>query len=99
MADTPETKFQMKVRSELKKIPGLWFYKASDRAASGIPDIIGCYQGRFFAWELKVPPNKLKRGSLQEHVVLQILESGGLAREVVPDTLASAIKELTCLPG
>lgn len=70
--------------------------KVSQRALRGIPDIIGCYQGKFFAWELKVPPNKLRPESLQFEIVRQINEAKGLAREVTPDTLDKAIEELLC---
>lgn len=39
----------------LKSIPQLWCFKASEKFYSGIPDIIGCYRGKFFAIELKRP--------------------------------------------
>lgn len=93
----PETKFQNQVVLRLKAIPNLWYTKVSQRSIRGVPDIIGCYNGRFFAWELKVPPNRLKKESLQYHIVQRIKETGGLAREVTPATLQESIEELLCL--
>lgn len=94
MADTPETKFKRKVLKTLRAIPGLWCVKTEQRTIAGIPDIIGCYQGRFFAFELKVPPNKVKTGSLQEHVLSHIERSGGLALEVTPSSFDEALELL-----
>ena len=50
-----ESQLQSKVLEELRKYG--WFYKASDRYQAGIPDIIGCIEGRFYAFELKIVGN------------------------------------------
>ena len=44
---------------------------------SGIPDIIGCYHGRFFALELKA--EKGKPSELQLYNIKKINEAGGIA--------------------
>lgn len=62
------------LRTEYKDI---WLYKAADRYTSGIPDILGCLNGRMFAIELKVLPNKVTH--LQEHVIANIRAAGGIA--------------------
>jgi hypothetical protein len=73
-----EAQFQSKLLSELRKVG--WFYKASDRYRAGVPDIIGCYQGRFIALELKVAPNVPT--PLQEYELKSIYREGGSAQVV-----------------
>ena len=60
----------------------------------GIPDIIMSVGGRFVAWELKVPPNKLKQDSLQYYVLKKIAESGGYAAEVTPNNLKEHLERI-----
>lgn len=60
MANTPETNFKNKVIKYLKD-KGIWHVKyfANMFTKSGIPDILGVLpNGKFFALELKVEPNK-----------------------------------------
>ena len=73
-----ESQLQSKLLKELKKVG--WFYKASDRFRAGIPDIIGCYQGRFVALELKVDPRKVT--PLQDYELKAIYREGGSAQIV-----------------
>jgi len=73
-----ESQLQTKILKELKKVG--WFYKASDRYRAGIPDIIGCYKGRFAALELKVLPNKIT--PLQDYELKAIYREGGHANVV-----------------
>ena len=54
-----------------------FFYKSCDRFTAGIPDILGCINGRFIAIELKISPNKPTR--LQKHIIDKIHASGGIA--------------------
>lgn len=60
-----------------REFPGIWFFKPHDLFTSGIPDIVGCKAGRFFAVELKFEKNKATR--LQRHVIEQIIKAGGAA--------------------
>jgi len=61
-----------------KEFPGIWLYHPADRFSSGIPDIIGCLDGRFFAIELKFGKGKPTR--LQLYVMDQIERAGGLSQ-------------------
>ena len=71
-----ETRLKEKVLAMLKKeFRDAWVYKTSDRWKSGIPDILVCKEGRFFAVELKVGNNKATR--LQLYVLKQIKRAGG----------------------
>lgn len=56
---------------------GAWAEKIHGGAmqSSGIPDIIGCFRGRFFALEVKVPGNKPT--DIQEHVMSEMRRTGG----------------------
>ena len=73
-----ETRLKEKVLAMLKKeFRGAWIYKTSDRWKSGIPDILVCKAGRFFAAELKVGNNKATR--LQLYILKQIKRAGGRA--------------------
>jgi hypothetical protein len=73
-----ESQLQTKLLKGLKKHG--WFYKASDRFRAGIPDVIGCYQGRFAALELKVAPRKVT--PLQHYELKAIYREGGHANVV-----------------
>jgi hypothetical protein len=96
----PETRFYLnKVKPALEKIPDLFSEKISQVSIRGFPDVLICYKGQFVVWELKVPPNKVKFGSLQWNKLRSISSAGGLAREVTPQNLDEAIKELKCLDG
>lgn len=48
-----EKKIQNAVSKYLDSVPELYYNKHSERYKKGVPDIIGCYRGHFFAIELK----------------------------------------------
>lgn len=72
-----ESKFQEKVITLLKRVFGkhIWFAKISDRYNKGIPDIVGCINGKFFAIELKATNGRPTK--LQEYTIDKIEEAGG----------------------
>ena len=72
-----EKTLQAKVMKYLRGIEGLWCYKVADRYSSGVPDILGCYNGQFFGIELKVGNNKPTK--LQSHTIEQINQCNGNA--------------------
>ena len=74
--DLSETRLKEKVLAMLKKeFPYAWVYKTADRWKAGIPDILACNEGRFFAAELKVGKNTATK--LQLYVLKQIKRAGG----------------------
>ena len=84
MSETPETKFKNKVRGCLRD-KKIWFVKyfANIFTQSGIPDILGILpNGRFFALELKVEPNKPT--PLQLYNIELINKSKGYAKVLYP---------------
>ena len=55
--------------------PHGFFWKCADRFTAGIPDIIGCYLGRFIAIEMKIDSGKPT--SLQIYNMKQIVKNTG----------------------
>ena len=94
MSDTPETKFK-KAAANLFKSYGrdLWWFKVlgGESQKAGVPDIVGCYKGKFFAPELKVAPNKPSEKQLYE---IEKIQSAGGASGVIWDI--DQLKEFMC---
>ena len=81
MAMTPEGKVKKKVVEQLKALGAYYFFPATGGyGKSGVPDIVGCYQGKFFGIECKA--GKGKTTALQEQQLSQIAAAGGVAAVV-----------------
>ena len=78
MATTPEGKVKAAVRKILTRL-GIYHFMPPGMGLgrSGIPDIIGCYQGRFIAIECKAGYGKAT--ALQMRELNAIAKAGGLA--------------------
>jgi Holliday junction resolvase len=75
---TPEAKVKKVVVQQLKNIGAYYFYPATGGfGRSGIPDIVGCYEGLFFGLECKAGKNKPT--ILQERNLSDIAAAGGFA--------------------
>ena len=75
---TPENKVKRKVTEVLKKYDAYYFFPAMGAfGRAGVPDIIGCYRGYFFAVECKA--GKGKPTALQEAEIEKIRKAGGKA--------------------
>lgn len=61
----------------LRSQPGGVWFKIHDLLTSGIPDVIGCYNGKFIAIEFKAPGKK--PNPLQQYTIDKINEFGGIA--------------------
>ena len=49
MAMTPEAKVKKKVVAQLKALNAYYFFPATGGyGKSGVPDVVGCYDGNFF---------------------------------------------------
>jgi Holliday junction resolvase len=78
MATTPEAKVKKVVAQQLREIKAYYFYPATGGyGKSGVPDIVGCYKGKFFGIECKAGKNKPT--ALQEKNLKDITESNGIA--------------------
>ena len=84
---TPEKKVKNAVVKILKEYKDLYYFYPvmGGYGASGIPDIVGCYYGRFFAIECKA--GKGKTTALQEKNIAQIREAGGRVMVVNEDNI------------
>lgn len=68
-----------KILKYCKETPGIWAVKihADGVQGVGIPDIVGCACGRFFACECKTAKGRTTK--LQRHTLELIEKAGGLA--------------------
>ncbi len=73
----PEANLTKRIRRFLDKQHGLWYYKVHGESMqqSGLPDIIGSWNGRFIAMEIKTEKGKLSQ--LQEYTLNEIQSRGG----------------------
>jgi Holliday junction resolvase len=78
MAQTPEGKVKADVRKLLVEY-GIYYFSpaANGFGRAGIPDIIGCVQGRFLAIECKA--GKGTTTALQDRELAAIRTAGGMA--------------------
>jgi len=75
---TPEAKVKRVVTRHLKDLGAYYFYPVTGGyGGSGVPDIVGCYKGRFFGIECKAGKNTPT--PLQKKNLESIAESGGIA--------------------
>jgi hypothetical protein len=63
----------------LKTVPRCFAWKEhiGMYGTAGVPDVICCLDGRFFAFEVKTPEGRLTK--LQEHTIQGIKDAGGHA--------------------
>lgn len=92
----PEKKFENKVKAWLESTftNNVWFFKVfgSMFQKSGVPDIVGCLNGRFFALELK--SNVGKASALQLKVIHLMKLAGAYAVVVSPDNWDEVKRDL-----
>jgi len=94
MAMTPEGKVKKVVRKYLDELDYCYYFMPATGGygKSGVPDIVGCYNGTFFGIELKAGNNKPT--PLQEKNLLQIKIAGGIALVVNEDNMHNIEKLL-----
>lgn len=99
MATNPETRFQTEVTNRLKLYgDDCWYTVIQAGSIRGLPDIIGCYKGTLFGWELKksLAETRKRTGriALQNYRLQKIREAGGIGELVCPENLDQKIQEL-----
>ena len=78
MVMTPEAKVKKKVVEQLKVLGAYYFYPVTGGyGRSGVPDIVGCYKGKFFGFECKSGKNKPT--ALQHKNLTDIDVAGGIS--------------------
>jgi hypothetical protein len=74
---TPEAKVKKKVKAVLDDLDAYHFFPLMGGfGRAGVPDIIGCYKGVFFAIECKAGSNKTT--ALQDRELKKIRKAGGV---------------------
>jgi len=98
MAMTPEAKVKKVVVKQLKELGAYYFYPVTGGyGGSGVPDIIGCYEGRFFGIECKAGGNKPT--PLQEKNLTDISNNGGIAVVVNENNMHDVVQLITPVVG
>lgn len=97
MAQTPEAKVKAKVVAQLKLLGAYYFYPVTGGyGSSGVPDIVGCLRGKFFAIECKAGNNKPT--PLQQRSIDNITKQGGLVWVVNEENLNEVTNILEAIP-
>ena len=81
MATTPEGKVKKEIKEWLATLPNCWFYMPVQNGMGvvGIPDIVGCIDGKFFAIECKAPGKEGNVSVNQWHQLDGIIRADGFA--------------------
>jgi VRR-NUC domain len=80
MSETPEGRVKRFIKDYLKALGCIWVYSPVQLGygAVGIPDLVGCREGRMFAVEVKAPGKEGRLTPLQRLTLDAIAASGGL---------------------
>ena len=80
--NTKESDIVAAILRYLRTVPGCFAWKTHGGmyGTAGIPDIIACVEGRFFAFEVKTESGKVT--PLQAATIQKILVAGGMAAVV-----------------
>lgn len=78
-----ESRLSRDIQRQLR-VAGAWCIKihGSEYMPAGVPDIIGCYRGKFFAFETKLPEKRSNTSVVQERMMEKIRLAGGHAQVV-----------------
>ena len=82
MGLTPEGKVKYKLikfLNSLEPIPYYFFPATHGYGRSGVPDVVGCWNGRMFAIECKAEGKGDNTTALQRRELQKINEAGGVA--------------------
>jgi hypothetical protein len=96
MAMTPEAKVKGQIKAYLRTLTHCFFFfpAAHGYGVNGIPDLIGCYKGVFFAVEVKAPGKLKNVTALQRMQIAAINDAQGWA--IAADSV-EAVVELIAL--
>jgi len=82
----------------LRKQENLFVFTKEAKSIRGLPDVIGCYNGLFFGWELKRSESEARkrtgRIALQRHILKLIRNAGGVGEIVHPKNLDEKLLQL-----
>lgn len=94
MGNQPESRLSLKIQKALKAEYGrqLFIFKihGGPLMMSGLPDLVGVVQGRFFALEVKMPQGTVSERQLYVHAMIRA--AGGYVG--VPRCVADALEHV-----
>ena len=94
MPSTPEKKVKQQVMQALKDMGAYYFYPVTGGyGRRGVPDIGGCWEGRFFGIECKAGKNLPT--ALQLKNLKEITDSGGIALVINEENMSSTVSLIT----
>lgn len=83
MATGKEASLRTAIVKKLSNYSGFWFVTHADKyGTGGLPDIIGCYQGKFVGLEVKLPGKEHTLTERQSRRLAQINKAGGIGAMV-----------------
>ena len=98
MASTPESKIKKKLVAQLKELGAYYFYPVTGGyGRSGVPDVVCCFKGMFFAFECKAGKNKPT--VLQQMNIDEIRANKGIAVVINEDNVDTVYEILTESPS
>lgn len=91
-----ESQLTRRILKALKDHGGFWVkIHGSANQVTGLPDIVGCYKGRFVGLEVKLPDGSHKLSERQRLMLTRIEQQGGISAVVTsPRGALEAIWEL-----
>lgn len=93
---TPEGKVKKAVTKQLKELGAYYFFPMTGGyGRSGVPDIVGCYNGYFFGIECKAGKNKPT--PLQQKNLTDIQNASGLSWVVNEENVSGVSDKLNGL--
>ena len=95
---TPEGKVKKAAKNILDSLHGCWYFSPQSGVygRSGIPDLVGCYKGKFFSIECKAAGNTTT--ALQEKEIAAIRSAGGLSL-VIDESNIDRLKPILIMLG
>ena len=80
MARTPEVVVKEKIKAWFKA-RGIWYCQpiGTGFGASGVPDFVACWNGKFLAVEAKAPGKRGNTTVMQDNQIMGIHKAGGIA--------------------
>ena len=96
----PESQLSRKIQKHLRNTyPGIFLFKVwgSEHMMAGLPDLIGCWCGRFFGLEVKMPDRRADVSPRQRYVMRLIADAGGTVAVVTSTAEADVV--IRSIPG
>jgi hypothetical protein len=92
----PETRFKIKIKPALEKLPNSWTVKIQQVCILGTPDFLLCINGWFVALELK-KDRTAPATALQKLNIHKINKAGGFGYFVYPENWVQILRTLKSL--